>query len=32
MVEDYYNSDKDARDPETLMLFATVMKKEGNML
>ena len=29
MVEDFHNSDKDARDPETLMLFATVMKKEG---
>jgi hypothetical protein len=29
MVEDFYNSDKDARDPETLMLFATVMKQEG---
>jgi len=26
MVEDFNNSVKDARDPETLMLFAIVMK------
>ena len=32
MVEDYHESNPQARDPETLMLFATMMKKEGNML
>jgi hypothetical protein len=32
MVEDYYVSNPHARDPETLMLFATMMKKEGHML
>lgn len=32
MVQDYQTSDRDARDPEILMLFAAVMKKEGEYL
>lgn len=32
MVEDYQQSDPNSRDPETLMLFATMMKQEGQML
>lgn len=29
LMEDYLNSDAHARDPETLMLFATILKKDG---
>lgn len=32
MVEDYQHSAPNSRDPETLMLFATMMKQEGHML
>mmetsp|Transcript_1723 Transcript_1723/g.2241 ORF Transcript_1723/g.2241 Transcript_1723/m.2241 type:complete len:251 (+) Transcript_1723:1974-2726(+) len=32
MVNDYSTSEPNARDPETLMLFATVLKKEGTQL
>jgi exportin-1 len=32
MVADYQSSDPNARDPETLLLFATILKKEGNQL
>lgn len=32
MVEDYQNSDPFARDPQTLMFFATLLKKEGQYL
>jgi len=30
MVEDYQNSDPFARDPQTLMFFATLLKKKDN--
>ena len=29
MVDDFVNSDQNARDPEVLQLFATMIKKEG---
>ena len=29
MVEDFAQSDPNARDSETLMLFATILKREG---
>lgn len=32
MVDDYAQSDPNARDPETLLLFATIMKRDGEML
>jgi len=32
MVNDYTSSDPNSRDPETLSLFATVLKKEGNYI
>jgi hypothetical protein len=32
MVADYQSSEPNARDPETLLLFATILKKEGNQL
>ena len=32
MVSDYQQSDPNARDPEILMLFAVLMKKEGQYL
>lgn len=32
MVQDYQTSDPNSRDPEILMLFAVVMKKEGEVL
>jgi exportin-1 len=32
MVEDYQTSDPFARDPQTLMFFATLLKKEGQHL
>mmetsp|Transcript_18849 Transcript_18849/g.32204 ORF Transcript_18849/g.32204 Transcript_18849/m.32204 type:complete len:203 (+) Transcript_18849:747-1355(+) len=32
MVQDYTVSDPNARDPETLMLFATILSKEGDQL
>lgn len=32
MVQDYQDSNPDSRDPETMMLFATIFKKEGQHL
>lgn len=32
MIEDFSQSDPNARDPETLMLFAIILKKEGQHL
>jgi exportin-1 len=32
LVEDYQQNDPNARDPEVLMLFATMLKKMGDML
>jgi hypothetical protein len=29
LMTDFVNSDPQARDPETLMLFATIIKKDG---
>jgi exportin-1 len=29
-MEDYVNSNPNSRDPETLMLFATIIKKDSN--
>ena len=32
LIEDYHQSDPNARDPEVLMLFATLIKKQGDMI
>lgn len=32
MVEDYQNCNENARDPQTLMLFAVMLKSEGELL
>ena len=32
LVDDYQVSDPNSRDPEVLMLFATMLKKMGDML
>ena len=32
LVDDYQNNDPNARDPEVLNLFATMLKKMGEML
>jgi exportin-1 len=32
LVDDYQANDPNARDPEVLMLFATMLKKMGDML
>ena len=32
LMEDYSNSDPHARDPETLMLFAIILKKDGQTM
>ena len=30
LVDDYQNSDPDSRDPEVLMLFAVLLKRQGD--
>jgi len=32
LVDDYQNSDPNARDPEVLLLFATMLKRMGELM